>query len=91
MNEKATIPGALYNEVTDCLAEELCSSRQPEKPDGCRLAPNPNYEHEKRLEHCGKHSGGVDVPNIATGVAIPEIEADARSLAKRCEKERETD
>lgn len=50
---------------------------------------NPNYEHEKCLEHYGKYSGGVDALNIVTGVAIPEIEADARSLARRYEKERE--
>ena len=86
---EVTIPGALYNEVIDYLAEELYITWHPEKSDGCQLALNPNYEHEKSLEHYGKYSGGVDVLNIMTGVTIPEIEADARSLAKRCEKERE--
>lgn len=49
MNE-VTIPGALYNEVIDYLAEELYSTWHPEKPDGCQLALNPNYEHEKERE-----------------------------------------
>lgn len=88
MNE-ATILGALHNEVIDYLAEELCSSWHPEKPDGCQLALNPNYEHDKMLEHYGKYSGGVDVLNIITGVTIPEIEAAAWALARRYEKERE--
>ena len=91
MNEKVTISGALYNEVIDYLAEELCSSWHPEKPDGCQLALNPDYEHEKCLDHYGKYSGGVDVLNIITGVMISEIEADAWSLARRYEKEREND
>lgn len=90
MNE-VTISGALYNEVIDYLAEELYSTWHPEKPDDCQLALNPNYEHEKSLEHYGKYSGGVDAINIMTGVMIPEIEADAWSLAKRYEKEREVD
>lgn len=90
MNIAVTIPGALYNEVIDYLAEELCSSWQPEKPDGCQLAVNPNYELEKRWEHCGKYLGGVDVLNIITGVTIPDIEADAWALARRYEKDRET-
>ena len=88
MNE-AAISGALYNDVIDYLAEELCSSWHPEKPDGCQLALNPNYEHEKYLEHYGKYSGGVDVLNIISGVMIPEIEADAWALARRYENERE--
>ena len=88
MNE-ATISGALYNEVIDYLAEELYTTWHPEKPDSYQLALNPNYEHEKSLEHYGKYSGGVDVINIMTGVMIPEIEADAWSLARRYEKERE--
>lgn len=88
MNE-VTISGALYNELIDYLAEELYSTWHPEKPDGCQLALNPNYEHEKSLDHYGKYSGGVDVLNIITGVMIPEIEADAWSLARRYEKERE--
>lgn len=87
MNE-ASISDALFNEVIDYLAEELCSSWHPEKPDGCRLALNPEYERDKMLEHCGKYSGVVDVLNIITGVMIPDIEADARALAKRCERER---
>ena len=87
MNE-VTISDALYNEVIDYLAEELYSTWHPEKPDGRQLALNPNYEHEKRLEHYGKYSGGVDVLNIMTGVTFPEIEADAWSLARRCEMER---
>ena len=86
---EVTISSALYNEVIDYLAEELCSSWHTEKPDGCQLALNPNYEHDKCLEHCSKYSGGVDVLNIITGVMIPEIEADAWSLARRYEKERE--
>lgn len=90
MNE-AAISGALYNEVIDYLAEELCSTWHPEKPDSCQLELNPNYEHEKCLVHYGKYSGGVDVLNIITGVMISEIEADAWSLARRYEKERETD
>lgn len=90
MNE-VTISGALYNEVIDYLAEELFSTWHPEKPDGCQLALNPNYEHEKSLEHYGKYAGGVDVLNIVTGVMIPEIEADAWSLARFYENERETD
>lgn len=90
MNE-VTISGALYNEVIDYLAEELYSSWHPEKPDGFQLALNPGYERDKMLEHYGKYSGGVDVLNIVTGVMIPEIEADAWSLAKCYEKERETD
>lgn len=89
MNE-AAIPGALYNEVIDYLAEELYSCRHPEKPDGCQLALNPNYENVNRIEHYGKYSGGVDVLNIVTGVMIPEIEADARAVARRYERERET-
>lgn len=88
MNE-VTISGALYNEVIDYLAEELCSSWHPEKPDGCQLALNPNYEHEKCLEHYGKYAGGVDVLNIITGVMIHDIEADAWALARRYEKDRE--
>lgn len=88
MNE-ATISDALYNDAIDYLAEELCSSWHPEKPDGLQLALNPNYEHEKSLEHYGKYSGGVDVLNIISGVMIPEIEADAWSLARRYEKDRE--
>lgn len=88
MNEVA-VSGALHNEVIDYLAEELCSSWHPEKPDGCQLEHNPNYEHDKSLEHCCKYSGGVDVLNIITGVMIPEIEADARSLARVYEKERD--
>lgn len=88
MNE-VTISGALYNELIDYLAEELCSTWHPEKPDGCQLAVNPNYEHEKSLEHYGKYCGGVDAVNIVTGVTILEIEADARSLARRYETERE--
>lgn len=90
MNQ-AAIPGALYSEVIDYLAEELCSSWHPEKPDGLQLAFTPNYEHEKSLEHYGKYAGGVDVLNIITGVMIPDIEADAWSLAKCYEKEREID
>lgn len=88
MNE-VTISGALYNEVIDYLAEELYSTWHPENPDGYQLALNANYEHEKSLEHYGKYSGGVDTLNIVTGVTIPEIEADAWSLAKLYEKERE--
>lgn len=88
MNEKV-ITGALYNEVIDYLAEELFSSWHPEKPDGCQLAINPNYEHDKMIEHYAKYSGGVDVLNIMTGVIISEIEADAWSLARRYEKDRE--
>lgn len=75
--------------MIDYLAEELHSTWHHEKPDGYQLALNPNYEHEKSLEHYGKYSGGVDVLNIITGVKIPEIEADAWSLARRYEKERE--
>ena len=89
MNLEVAISDALYNEVIDYLAEELCSSWQPEKPDGCQLELNPNYEHDKCLEHSGKYSGGVDVLNIITGVTIPDIEADAWALARRYEKERE--
>ena len=89
MKEKATISGALYNEAIDYLAEELYSSWHPEKPDGCQLALNPDYEHEKRLDHYGKYSGGVDVLNIVTGAMIHDIEADAWSLARRYEKERD--
>lgn len=89
MKYEAEISDALYSEVIDYLAEELCSSWHPEKPDGCQLALNPDYEHEKSLEHYGKYSGGVDVLNIITGAMIPEIEADAWSLARRYEKERE--
>ena len=89
MKAEVEISGALYNEVIDYLAEELCSSWHPEKPDGCQLALNPNYEQDKMMEHCGKYSGGVDVLNIISGVAIPEIEADAWSLARCLEKERE--
>ena len=88
MNE-VTISDALFIEVIDYLAEELCSSWHPEKLDGCQLAINPDYENEKRLEHYGKYAGGVDVLNIVTGVMIPDIEADAWSLARRYEKERE--
>lgn len=88
MNE-VTISGALYNEVIDYLVEELYSTWHTEKPDGYRLELNPDYEHEKSLEHYGKYSGGVDVLNIMTGVMIPEIEADAWSLARRYEKGRE--
>lgn len=91
MNEKVAISGTLYNDVIDYLAEELLSSWHPEKPDGCQLALNPDYEREKRLEHYGKYRGGVDALNIITGVMITEIEADAWSLARRYEKERETD
>lgn len=87
--DEATISDALCNEVIDYLAEELYSSWHPEKPDGCRLALNPDYEHDKMIEHSGKHSGGVDVLNIITGVMIPDIEADARALARRYERERE--
>lgn len=90
MNE-VTIPDSLYNEAIDYLAEELCSSWNPEKPDGRQLALNPNYDHDKMIEHSGKYSGGVYVLNIVTGVMIPEIEADAWSLARRYEKEREID
>lgn len=89
MNEKAIISDSLYNEAIDYLAEELCSSWNPEKPDGCRLALNQNHEHGKTIEHCAEYSGGVDVLNIISGVAIPDIEADARALAGRYEKERE--
>lgn len=88
MNE-VTISGALYNEVIDYLAEELYSCRHPEKPDGRQLALNLNYEHVNLIEHYGKYSGGVDVLNIVTGVTIPDIEADAWSLARRYEEERE--
>lgn len=88
MNQ-AAISDALHNEVIDYLAEELCSSWHPEKPDGFQLALNPDYEHEKSLEHYGKYSGGVDVLNIVTGVMIPEIEAAAWALARLYEKERE--
>lgn len=88
MNE-VTIPDALYNEAIDFLAEELLSSWYPEKPDGCQLALNQNYEHDKTREHYGKYSGGVDVLNIITGVMIPDIEAEAWALARRYEKERE--
>lgn len=88
MNE-VTISGALRNEVIDYLAEELYTAWHPEKPDSYRFALNPDYEHENSLEHYGKYSGGADALNIMTGVAIPEIESDARSLARRREKERE--
>ena len=89
MNTEITIPDVLYNEVIDYLAEELYSSWHPEKPDGCQLALNHEYEHDKMVEHCGKYSGGVDVLNIVTGVIIPDIEADAWALARRYEKDRE--
>lgn len=75
--------------MIDYLAEELCSSWHPEKPDGFQLALNPDYEHEKSLEHYGKYSGGVDVLDIVTGAMIHDIEADARVLARRYETERE--
>lgn len=88
MNE-VSISEALYNEVIDYLAEELISSLHPEKPDGCQSALNSNYEHEYALAHYGKYSGGVDVLNIVTGAAFPEIEADAWALARRYERERE--
>lgn len=88
MNE-ATIPGVLYNEVIDYLAEELYSTWHPEKPDGCQLELYPNYEHDKMIEHSGKYSGGVDVLNIITGVMITDIESDAWTLARRYERERE--
>lgn len=88
MNQVA-ISGALYDEAIDYLAEELCSTWHPEKPDGCQLALNPNYEHDKSMEHYGKYSGGVDVLNIMTGAMIHDIEADAWALARRYEKERE--
>ena len=88
MNE-VTIPNVLYKEVLEYLAEELCSSWHPEKPDGCQLALNPDYEHDKMLEHCGKYSGGVDVLNIITGAMIHDIEADAWAIARRYEMERE--
>lgn len=91
MNTEVTISDALYNEVIDYLAEELYSSRHPEKPDGCQLELNPNYEHDKLLEHYGKYSGGVDVLNIVTGAMIPDIEADAWALARRYEMERDVD
>lgn len=87
MNE-VTITDALYNEVIDYLAEELYSSWYPEKPDGCQLELNPEYERDKMLEHYGKYSGGVDVLNVVTGVMIYEIEADAWSLARCYELER---
>lgn len=86
---EVAISDALYNEVIDYLAEELCSSWHPEKPDGFQLALNPDYEHEKGLEHYGKYSGGVDVLNIVTGAMIHDIEADAWALARRYEKERD--
>ena len=88
MNE-VVIPDALYNEVIDYLAEELCSTWHPEKPDGCLLALDPNYEHDKMEEHYGKYRGGVDVLNIVTGVMIHDIEADAWELARRYENDRE--
>ena len=88
MNQ-AAIPDAPCTEAIDYLAEELCSSWHPEKPGGCRLALNPNYEHDKTPEHRGKHSGGVDALNIVSGATISEIEADARALAGRRETERE--
>ena len=88
MNQ-AAIPDALYNEVIDYLAEELYSSWHPEKPDGCQLALDPNYEHDKLSEHYGKYSGGVDVLNIITGAMIHDIEAEAWALAKRYEMERD--
>lgn len=88
MNE-VTIPDALYRESIDYLAEELCSSWHPEKPEDCQLAFTPEYEHDKCLEHYAKYIGGVDMLNIITGAMIPEIEADAWSLARRYEKERE--
>ena len=87
MNE-ATIPDALYNEAIEYLAEELCGSWHPEKPNGCQLALNPNYEHDKSLGHYGKYSGGVDVLGIITGAMAHDIEADARALARRYEKDR---
>lgn len=86
---EATISDALYSEVIDYLAEELCSSWHPEKPDGCQLALNPNYEHDKMIEHYAKYSGGVDVLNIMTGVMISDIEGEAWALARRYEKDRE--
>lgn len=89
MNE-VTISDALYNDAIEYLAEELYSTWYPQKPEGGQLlALNPNYEREKCLVYYGKYSGGVDVLNIMTGVTIPEIEADAWSLARRYEKERE--
>lgn len=88
MNE-VKISDALYNEVIDYLAEELCISLHSEKPDGCQSALNSNYEHEKALAHYGKYSGGVDVLNIISGATIHDIEADAWALARRYEKERE--
>lgn len=84
-----TISDALYNDVIDYLAEELCTSWHPEKPDGRQLALNPNYEHDKMLEHCGKYSGGVDVLSIITGAMVHDIEADAWAIARRYEKEME--
>ena len=89
MSEKVIISGALYNEAIDYLAEELYSCWHTEKPDGCQLALNPNYEHDKMVEHYGKYSGGVDVLNIISGAMIPDIEADAWHLARRYEKERD--
>lgn len=86
---EVTIPDALFNDVIDYLAEELYSSWHPEKPDSFDLELNPNYEHDKSLEHYGKYSGGVDVLNIITGAMIHYIEAAAWALARRYEKERE--
>lgn len=53
------------------------------------MAINPGYERDKMLEHYGKYSGGVDAINIVTGVMIPDIEADAWTIARRYERERE--
>lgn len=88
MNEKV-ITDELYHDVIDYIAEELYSSWHPEKPDDCQLALNPGYEHDKMLEHCGKYSAAVDVLNIISGIMIPDIEADAWSLARRYEKDRQ--
>lgn len=88
-NDNCKIPDALYNEVIDYHAEELCSSWHPEKPDGFESAINPNYEHDRMIEYYGKYSGGVDVLGIITGFMIHDVEADARALAKRYEMERE--
>lgn len=88
MNEKV-IPDALYNEVIYYLAEELYSSWHPEKPDGCQLALDHEYEHDKMVEHYGKYYGVVDVLNIISGVMIHDIEADAWKLARGYEKYRE--
>lgn len=53
------------------------------------MALDPNYEHDKMLEHYGKYSGGVDVLHIVSGASISDIEADAWAIARRYEKERE--